>query len=143
MAITRIIPINDILKRKSVLLLGPRKTGKSFFITKQLQPNRYINLLEADTFRKYSARPELLRETLTESEKIIAIDEIQKLPALMDEVHSLIENTKCRFILTGSSARKLSRSHTSLMAGRARKVLFHPLVYVSKRNKRAFPLFCL
>jgi predicted AAA+ superfamily ATPase len=124
----RIIPLASVLKRKSVLLLGPRRTGKSFFITNQIKPDRIINLLEADTFRKFSARPELLREIIQDNDKIVAIDEIQKLPSLMDEVHSLIETRAIKFILTGSSARKLARSHTSLMAGRAKRMHLHPLV---------------
>jgi predicted AAA+ superfamily ATPase len=127
-AIRRIIPVQKVLKRKGILLLGPRRTGKSFFIKHQVTPDRTINLLESETFRKISARPELLRELIQESDKIVAIDEIQKLPGLMDEVHNLIENTDIKFILTGSSARKLSKSYTSLMAGRVKKMLFHPLV---------------
>ncbi len=70
----RIIPLDVVLKRKSVLLLGPRRTGKSFFITNQIKPDRIINLLEADTFRMFSARPEMLREIIQDNEKIIAID---------------------------------------------------------------------
>lgn len=124
----RIIPLNKILKRKSVLLLGPRRTGKSFLIKNQIKPDRIINLLEADTYRKFSTRPELLREVIQPEEKIIAIDEIQKIPALMDEVHALIESKGLKFILTGSSARKLVRTHTSLMAGRAKMLYLHPLV---------------
>jgi uncharacterized protein len=126
--IKRIIPVERILKRKGVLLLGPRRTGKSFFIKHQLKPDRIINLLESETFRRMSARPELLREIIKETDKIVAIDEIQKLPGLMDEIHNLIESTDVKFILTGSSARKLSKSYTSLMAGRVKKILFHPLV---------------
>ena len=123
----RIIPLEQVLKRKSVLLLGPRRTGKSYFIANQIKPDKIINLLEADTFRKYSTNPELLREIIGPKDKIIAIDEIQKIPALMDEVHSLIETRSIKFILTGSSARKLSRTHTSLMAGRAKRMFLHPL----------------
>jgi uncharacterized protein len=127
-SIKRIIPVDKILKRKGILLLGPRRTGKSFFINHQLHPDKTINLLESDTFRKMSAHPELLRQIITKEDKIVAIDEIQKLPQLMDEVHHLIESTGIRFILTGSSARKLSKSYTSLMAGRLKKMHFHPLV---------------
>jgi len=67
-----------------------------------------------------------LRESITSKHRLVVIDEIQKLPLLMDEVHSLIEERGTRFILTGSSARKLRRSHTSLMAGRATRLLLHP-----------------
>lgn len=130
----RIIPLEAILKRKSILLLGPRRTGKSYFIINQIKPDRIINLLEADTFRKFSARPELLREVIQNDDKIVAIDEIQKIPSLMDEVHLLIESRKIKFILTGSSARKLSRTHTSLMAGRAKRMFLHPLVSAEVPN---------
>lgn len=115
-------------------MLGPRRTGKSFFLTRQLQPDAYYNLLEADTFRKLSSTPELIRQSLKNSDRLIAIDEIQKLPVLMDEVHSMIESKNIRFILTGSSARKLSRNYTSLMAGRARKIIFHPLSHIELGN---------
>ncbi len=130
----RIIPLETVLKRKSVLLLGPRRTGKSFFIANQIKPDRIVNLLEADTFRMFSARPELLREIIQNKEKIVAIDEIQKLPSLMDEVHSLIEARGIKFILTGSSARKLTRGHASLMGGRAKRMFLHPLVSAEVPN---------
>ena len=90
-SIQRVIPVEKILKRKGVLLLGPRRTGKSFFIKHQLRPDKIINLLESETFRKMSARPELLREMIEDTDRVIAIDEIQKLPSLMDEIHNLIE----------------------------------------------------
>ena len=102
--IKRLNNIQEILKRKSVLLLGPRRTGKSFFLTHQLKPDQYYNLLEAHTFRKISANPEFIRHSLKKTDHMVAIDEIQKLPSLMDEVHAMIESTKTRFILTGSSA---------------------------------------
>jgi predicted AAA+ superfamily ATPase len=132
--IHRILPIEKILKRKGVLLLGPRRTGKSFYINHQIKPHKVINLLESETFRKMSARPELLREMVNKEDKIVAIDEIQKLPALMDEIHNLIETTDIKFILTGSSARKLSKSYTSLMAGRVKKLLIHPFVFPEIKN---------
>lgn len=69
----------------------------------------------------------MLREELRPTDELVCIDEIQKLPVLMDEVHDLIESCPTRFLLTGSSARKLRRSHTSLMAGRARTLQLHPL----------------
>jgi predicted AAA+ superfamily ATPase len=126
--ISRIAPIEQDLKKSSVLLLGPRRTGKSFFIRHQLQADRVYNLLRADTYQQLSARPSLIRESLQKSDKLIVIDEVQKLPILMDEVHLMIEETNIRFLLTGSSARKLRRTHTSLMAGRAKVRHLFPFV---------------
>ncbi|MBK7962731.1 MAG: ATP-binding protein [Bdellovibrionales bacterium] len=118
--IKRTIDLEKDLRSKSVLLLGPRQTGKTQLIEHQVNPDVTYDLLQADTFRDLSYAPQLIRERVTPKTKLIAIDEIQKLPLLMDEVHSMIEKKGVRFLLTGSSARKLKRSHTSLMAGRAR-----------------------
>ncbi len=83
-------------------------------------------MLEADTFRKLSFSPESIRKSIKPDTKLIVIDEIQKLPSLMDEVHLMIEDYKIKFLLTGSSARKLHKSYTSLMAGRATRLFMHP-----------------
>jgi predicted AAA+ superfamily ATPase len=126
--IRRDLGIQETLKRKSVLLLGPRQTGKSSFIKNQLKPSRIYNLLDSVTFRNLATSPSLIREELKQgAENFIVIDEIQKLPNLMDEVHLMIEDYGARFLLTGSSARKLRRSYTSLMAGRARQHFCYPL----------------
>lgn len=129
MEIKRVTNIQDILKRKSVLLLGPRRTGKSFLIRMQLGEHKYFNLLHADTYRRLVSRPSLIRESITENDHLIVIDEIQKVPSLMDEVHAMIEEFPgVHFLLTGSSARKLKREHSSLMAGRAKQMIFYPFV---------------
>jgi predicted AAA+ superfamily ATPase len=128
--IKRTLDLKKDLERKSVLLLGPRQTGKTQLIEHQVKPDVVYDLLEADTFRELSFAPHLIRERLTPKTKLIAIDEIQKLPLLMDEVHSMIEKKNVRFVLTGSSARKLKRTHTSLMAGRARMRNLLPLTSV-------------
>lgn len=136
MYIQRTLNLQKHLNQKSILLLGPRRTGKSFFIQKQIKPDLYYNLLETKTFAELAFNPSLLKEKI-KNQKVVCIDEIQKLPNLMDEVHSLIESDKSlRFILTGSSAKKLKSSHTSLMAGRARQLNFLPLTYqeVKKHN---------
>ncbi len=124
--IHRIINIDETLKKKSVLLLGPRRTGKSSLIKNEIQPKRVYNLLDSVTFRQLALRPSLIREQLEPGENLIVIDEIQKLPNLMDEVHLMIEDYGSKFLLTGSSARKLRRTHTSLMAGRAKRQVLHP-----------------
>ena len=127
--VKRIIPIEETLRKKSILLLGPRRTGKSYLLRNQLKPNQTFDLLKSDVFQSLSYRPASLRESLSPDDQLVVIDEIQKLPQLMDEVHSLIEEKGVRFILTGSSARKLKRTHTSLLGGRARKMTLHPFCF--------------
>ncbi|MBI4802239.1 MAG: ATP-binding protein [Elusimicrobia bacterium] len=127
-------PIAETLKTKSVLLLGPRRTGKTQYIKNQLKPDRVYNLLLNREFVKLAANPGLIREELQKKDRLIVVDEIQKLPSLMDEIHDLIETSGARFLLTGSSARKLRRTHTSLMAGRARVQNLWPFTYVELRS---------
>lgn len=127
--IQRLVPLQDTLKTKSVLLLGPRRTGKSALLRNQLRADVTIDLLRAEDFRTLAYRPASFRERIQQSDRLVVIDEIQKLPLLLDEVHSLIEERGIRFVLTGSSARKLRREHTSLMAGRARRLYLHPFCF--------------
>ncbi|MGE3609957.1 MAG: ATP-binding protein [Bacteriovoracaceae bacterium] len=136
MFIKRYLDLKKHLEKKSVLLLGPRRTGKSSFIQQQVKPDVYFNLLETETFSKFAYDPGLLKKLIGKNgHRIVCIDEIQKLPTLMDEVHSLIESDKnLRFVLTGSSAKKLKKSHTSLMAGRARQLNFLPFNYQEVKN---------
>ena len=129
MQFKRNINLAKVLQRKSVLLLGPRRTGKSYYIRHQLGKHKLYDLLHSDQFQQLSIRPSLIRESLTPTDKLIVIDEIQKLPALMDEVHAMIETTGTRFLLTGSSLRKLKRNYTSLMAGRAKTLYLFPLTF--------------
>lgn len=130
MYIRRSLDLQKHLAQKSLLLLGPRRTGKSSFIKHQIKPDQYFNLLETETFSKFAYDPSLLRYFLKKDAQVVCIDEIQKLPNLMNEVHSIIESHKnLRFILTGSSAKNLKRTHTSLMAGRARQIHFCPFTY--------------
>jgi predicted AAA+ superfamily ATPase len=112
------------LSRHSVFLWGPRKTGKSFWIKQHLPEAPVIDLLKTDTLAEYAARPALLRERFGVTASLqqggpIVIDEIQKVPVLLDEVHWLIEHRSLTFLLTGSSARKLRCGHANLLAGRA------------------------
>ncbi len=95
--------------------------------------SRYYNLLERDLFLRLSARPELIREELSllqpKTESPIIVDEIQKMPSLLDEVHNLIENNGFTFILTGSSPRKLKSGGVNLLGGRARTQQLFPLSF--------------
>lgn len=134
MYFSRALSISQELEEKSVLLLGPRQTGKSSLIRNELSADVVYNLLRADTFQQISARPSLIRESLKGSDRVVVIDEIQKLPSLMDEVHYMIEEHRLRFLLTGSSARKLRRSYTSLMAGRVRTRNLYPLSSIEIPN---------
>lgn len=101
-------------------LWGARQTGKSSLLRECYPDAKWVDLLKADTYRRYATRPELLREELSQSgELFVVIDEIQKVPALLDEVHWLHENRQIQFALCGSSARKLRRGHGNLLGGRA------------------------
>jgi predicted AAA+ superfamily ATPase len=127
----RTLNLNQVIETKSLFLLGPRQTGKSTLIHSEVPAALFIDLLEADTFRTLLNRPELIREYIgAQKSKVITIDEIQKLPSLLDEVHRLIERDKTlRFILTGSSAKKLRRAGVNLLGGRARRLELHPITF--------------
>ncbi len=127
--LSRLFKIQDA-ETESVFFFGARQTGKTTLL-KNLFPNtRYYDLLKSDEFERLSRKPSLLREELINipSDELIIIDEIQKLPILLDEVHWLITNCGLRFILTGSSARKLRRGGVNLLGGRALQNNFYPLV---------------
>ena len=113
--------------KRSAFLWGPRKVGKSYWINHHLPEKTIIDLLKTDVFADYISRPALLRERYQNHKGLIVIDEIQKIPALLDEVHWLIENTGLSFLLTGSSARKLRRGHANLLGGRAWRRIMVPL----------------
>ena len=115
--------------RQSAFLWGPRRVGKSYWIRRHLRDAVLIDLLQTDVFAEYASRPSLLRERFQDKRGLVVIDEVQKIPALLDEVHWLIENRALSFLLTGSSARKLRRGHANLLAGRAWKRTMAPLSY--------------
>lgn len=119
---------------QSIFLWGARKTGKSTYLKNRFLDSLYIDLLKTDLLLRYTKQPSLLREEILalSAEKLeqpIIIDEVQKVPALLDEIHWLIENTSANFILCGSSARKLKQQGTNLLGGRAIKYNFYPLIY--------------
>ena len=105
----------------SFFLFGPRGTGKSTFVKSLIgKDTLYIDFLDPETFRAYSAFPETLLKTIDAlSPKQVIIDEVQKVPSILDVVHKSMEEKKIRFILTGSGARKLKREGADLLGGRA------------------------
>jgi predicted AAA+ superfamily ATPase len=114
----------------SFFLFGPRGTGKSSIIKKQFTDSDYIDLLDSGVYLDLLARPDRLKNYINSPEKPIIIDEIQRIPELLNEVHRLIENNNYNFILTGSSPRKLKKSEANLLAGRALKYNLFPLTAV-------------
>ena len=128
--IDRALDLPALLARKSHFLLGPRQTGKTTLIRRALPKARVYDLLDHAVFLELSQRPGRLMEELTPDVEIIAIDEIQRLPLLLNEVHRIIETHGVRFLLTGSSARKLRRGGVNLLGGRARTKVLHPLTWM-------------
>ena len=111
------------LPEQSCLLFGPRGTGKSTLLRERLPDALYLDLLDPALHRSFLARPERLREMLGGSpdKRIVVIDESQRVPELLTVVHAVMEAPNApRFVLTGSSARKLRRGGVDLLAGRAR-----------------------
>lgn len=121
----RYLNLKNALLKKSHFLFGPRATGKSWLIKHQLQDAQVFNLLDTDTHDRFLKRPGALAEEI--SKDLVVIDEIQKNTRLLDEVHRLIEDRGTRFLLTGSSARKLKHGGANRLAGRARSLNFYPL----------------
>jgi predicted AAA+ superfamily ATPase len=135
MNITRHFDILGALQKKSIFLLGPRQTGKSWLIRHLLKEHRTYNLLNNETFLKLSHSPQHIRESASSQDKIIIIDEIQRLPSLLNEVHLMIEELGIHFLLTGSSARKLRRGGINLLGGRAHTRYLHPFSFCELQKK--------
>ncbi len=115
----RVIKLPKAPKR-TLFLWGPRQVGKTSILRKLYSKLPQINLLKSDEFTAYQARPELLRErALQNNWQCVIIDEIQKVPQLLDEIQYLIEEHKMIFIMCGSSARKIKANHANLLGGRA------------------------
>jgi len=125
--IRRLIDLKTLLEKKSHFLLGPRQTGKTSLIRHALPDARYYDLLDTSLFLTLSQNPGRIAQELTKADRIVVIDEIQRLPMLLNEVHRLIEQQGLRFLLTGSSARKLRAGGVNLLGGRARVRHLHPL----------------
>jgi len=123
----RFLDLRKSLAKNSFFLFGPRGTGKSYWIKKTLGDIPLFDLLDSDVYDRLMRRPRQLSEEIAAGEKSVVIDEIQKIPRLLDEVHRLIEERGIRFLLTGSSARKLRRGGANMLGGRAWEAPFYPL----------------
>lgn len=142
--IGRTLQLSSLLRKKSFFLFGPRTVGKSYLIRQELMSGERRNkvilfdLLQHKTYHRLSVShshlENIVKERISEY-KIkdrnvwIVIDEVQKLPQILDEVHRLIEKNKWRFLLTGSSSRKLKRGGANLLAGRAWSAYLYPLTF--------------
>lgn len=120
----------DVIEEDSVFLFGARQTGKSTLLQQRFPNAMYIDLLKSEIYERYRRAPQLLRTDvgLLPKDRVIIIDEVQKIPALLDEVHWLMVNEERRFVLSGSSARKLKRGGANMLGGRAVSMRLFPLV---------------
>lgn len=116
-------------ERSSYFLFGPRGVGKSTWLRNYSDGVNYIDLLDDRVFLDLSANPTNLLNYVQNPRALVVIDEVQKIPKLLDEVHRLIENKKIKFVLSGSSARKLRGKGVNLLGGRAQTELMHPLLF--------------
>jgi predicted AAA+ superfamily ATPase len=122
----RILNLNEMIKKRSYFLLGPRACGKTTLIKTTFPHAKRYDLLNASVYARLLRNPNLIEEETSKNELVI-LDEIQKLPSILDEVHRLIEDRGQRFLLTGSSARKLKRGGANLLAGRAFQAALFPV----------------
>ncbi len=120
------LPLNG---SSSIFLFGPRGTGKTSWIRTTMRDALYFDLLDFNTYSPLAANPARIENLIPHDYTgWIVIDEVQRIPELLNQVHRLIESRKLRFLLTGSSARSLRRSGINLLAGRALRYTMHPLV---------------
>lgn len=122
-------------KDKSFFLFGPRGTGKTTWVKSKFAKALYLDLLEAELFNDLLANPQRLENFIPKNfNDWVIIDEIQRIPELLNEIHRLIEKSKYKFILTGSSARKIRRKGVNLLAGRALSYHLYPLTALELGN---------
>ena len=130
----RTLDVQGLAARKSLFLFGPRSTGKTTLLRAQFGARAIVDLLRSSVYLPLAEQPWRLREVVAEGRfdaaagaPVVVIDEIQKLPPLLDEVHDLIETKGVRFVLSGSSGRKLARGGVNLLGGRAWQANLFPL----------------
>jgi len=125
----RLLDLPLLLEKKSHFLFGPRQTGKTFLIRHTMEKVRVYDLLDSSIYLSLSQNPGRIAQEVFADDRIVVIDEIQRLPELLNEVHRLIEERNIHFLLTGSSARKLRQGGVNLLGGRARTKYLHPLTF--------------
>lgn len=133
--IERILDLPSLLRKKSHFVFGPRQTGKTSLIRHSLKAVRFYDLLDTSVYLALSQNPGRISQELDPQDEIVVVDEIQCLPILLNEIHRLIEERGIRFLLTGSSARKLRRGGVNLLGGRARTKYLHPFTYRELGNQ--------
>lgn len=125
----RLLDLSNLLKYKSFFLFGPRASGKTSLINRQLSNARVFDLLDMDTYARLTREVKIIEQSIQNQQEVIVIDEVQKMPSLLNEVHRLMNTYKSvRFLLTGSSARSLRKRGVNLLAGRAWQAEMFPLV---------------
>ncbi|MBI2113946.1 MAG: ATP-binding protein [candidate division NC10 bacterium] len=125
--VPRLLDLPALLAKRSYFLLGPRQTGKTALVLRTLGAARVYDMLDTAVYLALSQHPERIGQELAPGDRLVVIDEIQRLPTLLNEVHRLIESRGIRFLLTGSSGRKLRRGGVNLLGGRARIQYLYPL----------------
>ena len=138
--IPRHLDIEHLLARRSVFLFGPRQTGKTTYVRRQLDRAVALtfSLLDQGLFTAVLADPTRIRQEIEARDlrdTVICIDEIQKCPPLMDEVHLMIEERGIRFLLTGSSARALKRAGVYMLGGRGSDRVMHPFSWFELQDR--------
>lgn len=127
MSISRVLQKTLVRSKKSILLLGPRQTGKSTLIH-SLKPDLEINLADEETFTQFLRDPGFIKKVITQKHRRVFIDEIQRIPSLLNTIQTLLDHDKTlQFYLTGSSARKLKRGKANLLPGRIHTYHLGPL----------------
>ena len=127
--VERTLNLPKLLAKKSHFLFGPRQTGKTSLIRHAMKNVKVYDLLDTSVYVALSHHPGRLGQEITDRDRVVIIDEIQRLPELLNEVHRLIEERGVHFLLTGSSSRKLRRGGVNLLGGRARTRYLHPFTW--------------
>ncbi len=133
--VERTLNLPFFLQKKSYFLFGPRQTGKTSLVRHSLKGVKSYDLLDNSVYLSLNQGPGRIAQEINPRDKIVVIDEIQRLPILLNEIHRLIEERGIRFLLTGSSARKLRRGGVNLLGGRARTNYIHPFTYRELGNQ--------